>query len=242
LIVAKGDLTDEGEAEEIYDAVDILRSASVPVEVILGNHDVRGSFDTAAVMSSCGFPVSWNARSRDLPGVRLVLGHSPVPSHHAGEVSSDHAAELARLAGGTASPVVLAMHHPPQRYPVATHFPPSIAWRDSVRLTSALASANPSTLIIAGHTHRNRRYQVGGITVAEVGSTKDYPGQWAGYAVYEGGVRQVVFRVAEPDAIAWTQMTRRAMSGLWGWWSPGRLADRCWTLEWPDRVVEADAA
>ena len=70
-----------------------------------------------------------------------------------------------------------------------------------------------------------------------MGSTKDYPGQWAGYSVYEGGIRQAVFRVATDAAIAWTEMTRRAMAGVWGWWSPGRLADRCWTLEWPDRVV-----
>jgi hypothetical protein len=120
---------------------------------------------------------------------------------------------------------------------VATPSPPSISWRDSVSLTAKLAAANPATLLIAGHTHRNRRYRVGGVTVAEVGSPKDYPGQWAGYAVYEGAIRQVVRRVERPDAIAWNQMSGRALGGIWGWWSPGRMADRCWTLEWPDRVV-----
>ena len=72
-----------------------------------------------------------------------------------------------------------------------------------------------------------------------MGSTKDYPGQWAGYAVHEGGIRQAVFRVADEAAIAWTETTRRAMGGVWGWWSPGRLADRCWTLEWPNRIIPA---
>ena len=79
----------------------------------------------------------------------------------------------------------------PRRWPVQTHYPPSILWRDSTRLLDGLAAANPATLIVAGHTHRNRRYPVRGLTVAEVGSTKDYPGQWAGYSVYEGGIRQV---------------------------------------------------
>ena len=79
--------------------------------------------------------------------------------------------------------------------------------------------------MIAGHTHRNRRYRVRGIDVIEVGSTKDYPGQWAGYSVYEGGIRQVVRRVSQPDVIAWTEMTGRALGGLWRRWSPGSLAD-----------------
>ena len=239
LLIAKGDLTREGEADEIYQAVDVLASASVPVEAILGNHDVRGPLDAAAMISACGLSVTQEPRARDLPGIRLVLGHSPRPDHHSGAMNASDATEVARLAGEVATPVIVALHHPPRRWPVQTHYPPSIARRDSLRLVEGLAAANRSSLIVAGHTHRNRRYRVGGVTVAEVGSTKDYPGQWAGYSVYEGGIRQVVYRVAAPAAIAWTETTRRAMAGIWGWWSPGRLSDRCWTLEWPDRVAAA---
>ena len=239
LLVAKGDLTCDGQPSEIFAVIDLLRSAAVPVEVILGNHDVRGSFDVAAVMQASGVTVSSDARSRDLPGIRLVLGHSPLPDRHHGRVSADHASELAALAAAAPGPVVVALHHPPQRWPVQTYYPPSIDRSDSRRLMSALARANRSTLLIAGHTHRNRRYRVGGVTVAEVGSTKDYPGQWAGYAVYEGGIRQVVYRVEPPEAIGWTQMTARAAGGMWEFWSPGRLRDRSWTLEWPDQVVAA---
>jgi 3',5'-cyclic AMP phosphodiesterase CpdA len=232
LLVAKGDLTFDGEAGEVDEAVGILQGASVPVEVILGNHDVRGSVDTAALISARGLPVTHAPRARDLPGVRLVLGHSPVPGRHGGAIGADDAAQLARLAGEAAGPVVVVLHHPPSRWPVQTHYPPSIVWRDTTRLVRGLAETGQQMLILAGHTHRNRRYRVGGLVVAEVGSTKDYPGQWAGYSVYEGGIRQVVVRVAEPSAIAWTETTRRAIGGVWGWWSPGRLRDRCWTLEW----------
>jgi predicted phosphodiesterase len=239
LLVAKGDLTHKGSASELYEMIDILNSAGVPVEAILGNHDIRVPLDAAAVMSSCGIPVSHEPRARDLPGARLVFGHSPRLDRHAGAVSAPDAAAMARLAGDADGPVVVVVHHPPQRWPVETHYPPSISRRDSARLVARLAAANPATLIIAGHTHRNRRYRVGGLTVAEVGSTKDYPGQWAGYSVYEGGIRQVVFRVAEPSAIAWTEATRRVLGGIWGRWSPGRLSDRCWTLEWPNQVVAA---
>ncbi len=242
LLVAKGDLTQNGMPGELFDMVEILKSAAIPVEAVLGNHDVRGWADPVAVLAAGGVSVTTAARGRDLPGVRLVLGHTPLPDRHAGAVPADHARDLACLTGSAHEagiPAVVALHHPPQRWPVETHYPPSISWRSSRQLVGALAGANPSTLIIAGHTHRNRRYASGGLTVAEVGSPKDYPGQWAGYAVYEGGLRQVVFRVEEPSSVAWTERTRGALGGVWGWWSPGRIADRCWTLEWPDRVIAA---
>jgi 3',5'-cyclic AMP phosphodiesterase CpdA len=232
LLVAKGDLTYDGSIDEIDDAAEVLQAATVPVEVILGNHDVRGPADAARMLSARGLPTAQRPSARELPGVRLVLGHSPLPDRHAGAITPDDAAALAGLAGATNGPVVVALHHPPSRWPVQTHYPPSIVWRDTTRLVDELSAVNRHTLIVAGHTHRNRRYLVRGVTVAEVGSTKDYPGVWAGYSVYEGGIRQVVYRVAEPSAIAWTEITRRAIGGIWGWWSPGRLSDRCWTLEW----------
>jgi predicted phosphodiesterase len=232
LLVAKGDLTYNGAIDEVNDAADVLQTASIPVEVILGNHDVRGPADAARLLSARGLPTVLHPRARELPGIRLVLGHSPLPDRHAGAITLDDAAELAGLAGAASGPVVVALHHPPSRWPVQTHYPPSIVWRDSTRLVDQLAAANSQTLIVAGHTHRNRRYLVRGLTVAEVGSTKDYPGVWAGYSIYEGGIRQVVYRVSHPSAIAWSEITRRAIGGVWGWWSPGRLSDRCWTLEW----------
>lgn len=241
-LVAKGDLTQDGRRDEIADAAEVLRSGVARVEAILGNHDVRGPSDAAADFSALGVPASRKPRGVDLDGVRLVLGYSPIRGHHHGLVSEKHAERMAALAAAAPGAAVVVVHHPPQRWPIETHYPPSIVRPDSVRLTSRLAAANPATLLIAGHTHRNRRYRTGGITAAEVGSPKDYPGQWAGYAVYEGGIRQVVRRVERPDAIAWTQMTGRALGGIWGWWSPGRLSDRCWTLEWPDRVVAARRA
>ncbi|MGH9114245.1 MAG: metallophosphoesterase family protein [Acidimicrobiales bacterium] len=235
LLAVKGDLTAEGGSAEVEAAIDMLRTAGVPVEVVLGNHDVRGPVDVAAALCARGIPGSTRPRAVDLPGARLVMGHSPVPHHHAGRVPGDHARQLAELAGAASGPAVVILHHPPRRRRIETKYPPSIGHRDSSRLTEALAATNPAVLILAGHTHRNRFYRVGGVPVAEVGATKDYPGQWAGYTVHEGGIRQVVYRIALPEAIAWTEMTRRAIGGLWGLWSPGRLSERCWTLEWPSR-------
>ena len=58
---------------------------------------------------------------------------------------------------------------------------------------------------------------------------------WAGYAIHEGGIRQVVRRIAEPDCLAWNERTASSLGGLWGRWTPGKLADRCLTHPWPPR-------
>ena len=61
---------------------------------------------------------------------------------------------------------------------------------------------------------------------------KDYPGVWAGYVVHDGGIVQTVRRVAEPSAMAWTEHSARAMGGIYRYWTPGRLDDRCFSLNW----------
>jgi 3',5'-cyclic AMP phosphodiesterase CpdA len=235
MLVVKGDLTADGKPTELDTIARVLGSASVPVEAALGNHDVLGARDVVDRLVALGVSVSREARAVDLPGVRLVFGHTPVRGRHHGRLPAAHAAELAALAGRAPGPAVLALHHPPRRGRLATYYPPAISWRDSSRLTRGLVAANPATVVLAGHTHRNRTYLAGGVTVAEVGATKDYPGQWAGYTVYDGGIRQVVYRIERPDAIAWTQTTARALAGVWEWWSPGSLTDRCWTRPWHDR-------
>ncbi|HEX4864253.1 MAG TPA: metallophosphoesterase [Acidimicrobiales bacterium] len=252
MIIAKGDLTQNARHTEVGIAVRVLAQSEVPIAIALGNHDVRGPLDSAALLREAGFEASSDASFRDIPGVRVVLGHSPLPDRHAGGLPESHIAEVAALAGGEPAgggrsrrtvsdppPAVIVLHHPLRRWPVETHYPPSVNWRDSRKFASAVLAANRSSVVLSGHTHRNRMYRAGGLLVSEVGSTKDYPGQWAGYSVYEGGIRQVVRRIERPDAIAWNQMTKRALGGVWGRWSPGSIGDRCWTLHWPDRVERA---
>ncbi len=68
--------------------------------------------------------------------------------------------------------------------------------------------------------------------IAEVGSTKDFPGTWAGYVVHERGLRQVVHHVSDPSVQAWLAHTRWAVGGVWGLWSPGHVSDRCFAITW----------
>ena len=229
LVAVTGDLLTHPRGEPMLRR--LMRVLPQPTFAVLGNHDVRGVSDVGGALRAAGIRGSEAAHAVDLPGIRLVMGHSPVIGSHAGRLGSGHLDELVALAG-TSSPVAMVMHHPPRRLPVSTVYPPGIVRRDSARLVRGLQEANPSVVMLAGHTHRNRLYRVGGIPVAEVGSTKDFPGQWAGYTVYEGGLRQVVRRTARPDVIAWTEMTGTALGGVWRRWSPGSIGDRCWSVEW----------
>jgi hypothetical protein len=133
------------------------------------------------------------------------------------------------------TPVVVLLHHQLMTTPVPTHLPVGIPRAEAEPFLDALAAAQPATLVTSGHTHRHRRRNRGPLVITEVGSTKDYPGAWAGYVVHEGGIRQVVHRIGAPDVLAWTDTSKAAALGAWGRWSPGRLPDRCFTHRWPAR-------
>ena len=62
----------------------------------------------------------------------------------------------------------------------------------------------------AGHTHRHRvRPMVrSGVASIEVGCTKDFPGTWAEYRVFEGGVMQAVHRMSSEAALEWSESCR----------------------------------
>jgi 3',5'-cyclic AMP phosphodiesterase CpdA len=233
LVVAKGDMTQHGDVDEARRVVAILEACGLPVEAYVGNHEVRGSSeDLAPVFATAGITlVQRGVRVRDVPGLRLVMVDSTIKAKHVGSYDA-HGAEVLAAAGDASTPVMVLAHHPPMPLPFPWFWPPGVPSPEAHRFLDALGRANRRALLTAGHTHRHRRYRRGQVEITEVGSTHDYPGTWAGYVVHEGGIRQVVRRIAAPDAIAWTEATRRTVLGAWGRWSPGEIQDRCFSLAW----------
>jgi hypothetical protein len=234
LMVVKGDLTRRNKAAEVREVARLLASAPMPVEVVLGNHDNVARVDTRAIMAAEGLCLPWGPRSRDVPGLRLVLMDSvhPDPGYHRGHIPRPATEKIVELVSGAPGGAWVGFHHPPERYPFPTVYPPGVPYGQSRGLLGALEATGKPVLVSCGHRHRNRRYRYGTVEVSEVGSTKDYPGVWASYKVFEGGLIQCVRRVARPDVISWTEITRRAINGQWGRWSPGALRDRCFSLSW----------
>lgn len=233
LVVVKGDLTNHGWHGHWNEVASILHTVSQPLAIAPGNHDVGevSEDDAARALAIRGLPCADPISVTDLPGVRVIVLDSTVPGHSEGQWAKSQEA-LLDAAAEADRPCLVCLHHPPERWPIPSGYPIGIPWPASAKGLAALRRAQPRLLVTAGHTHRNRRYRLSGVEVSEVASTKDYPGVWAGYAIHEGGIRQVVQRTLAPEAMAWTEQTRQTMGGIWGRYSPGTLSDRCFVHRW----------
>lgn len=238
-LVAKGDLTNHGQVPEWRQYRRLVDEAPFAVDALPGNHDRAfddGSAGLAPEEAAKVFDLSMAAPVlvRDLPGVRLVLFDSTSGGRHIGRVDTYREQILDAVAESDHDRAVLVMlHHQLQPNLISEGWPIGVPQRQSARFLEALAGAHRRVFVTSGHTHRHRRWSHAGVTTTQVGSTKDYPGVWAGYAVHEGGLRQVVRRVSRPDCLRWTDHTRRAAFGTWRLAAPGRLPWRCFDLVWP---------
>jgi 3',5'-cyclic-AMP phosphodiesterase len=237
-IIAKGDLTNVGRPEEWRAYARLVARSPVPVDAIPGNHDharpgTRGALLPAEAAANWGLSIAQPLLVRDLPGLRVLLADTTLPGRNPGTLApvANDLLDAAADADPTAGVLVVLHHHlQPQWVPEA--WPPGISQRESATFLDRLGAAHPHAMVTSGHTHRNRRWGRAGVVVTQVGSTKDYPGAWAGYVVHEGGIRQVVRRIERPDCIAWTDHSRLAAFGAWEHASPGLLDARCFSLPW----------
>ena len=235
-VLAKGDLTYTGRPQQWSDVGRLLGGLGVPVAAVLGNHDVgRKAVDGRAALAAHGITIPHEPFSLELPGLRVVLAHTAIPHKGYGAMPGPQRDQIGDLVAAAAGPAFVAIHHYAQRYRRPLTYPPGLPGDQARALLDTVAEANPASFVSAGHSHRNRRRRYGPLVVTEVGATMHYPGTWAGYAVHEGGIRQVVRRVAAPEAIEWTDRTRRALGGMWGLVAPGLLGHRCFSHTWPPR-------
>lgn len=232
-LVIKGDLIDLSTATNWASVDRALQGLRIPVDLIPGNHETSkdSQMPPHAGAAGSGLHLVQGVQSLDRPGIRLVLADTTRPGTDLGDISAV-ADRIVDAVARTELPVLVGLHHQLMRFRFPTYLPPGIPGPDAQRFLHRVGAANPRTLITSGHTHRHRRRDVGPVTVTEVGSTKDFPGTWAGYQIYEGGIVQTVRRISEPSCIRWTDHTRRAAGGVWALWSPGRLADRCFSRTW----------
>lgn len=225
-VVAKGDLTTDGTDEEYAQFLDhYQRAFGDRLYHVRGNHDAyRGqSFAADAPQEVV------------LPGVILAVLDTVIPTRTSGQVSAQQLEWLDELGSRADRPVLVFGHHHP--------WDPGSASRpgeyfginpdDSERLVAVLARRPRLVGYFAGHTHRNRvrRFAAAGdIPWVEVASVKDFPGTWAEYRVYDGGILQIHRRVSSPDALAWTERTRAMFAGMYAGYSFGSLDDRCFAF------------
>lgn len=236
--LVKGDITNHGQVDEWRRYAELIGRARVPVDALPGNHDraysrVKPGLPPEDAAEAFGLAMALPVLVRDLPGLRLVLLDSTTGGWNFGHV--DRFADEVVQAVADADPsvtVLVALHHQLQPHLLSEGWPIGVSRDESVRLLDRLAATHRRVLVTSGHTHRHRRWDRGDVIATQVGSTKDYPGVWAGYVAHEGGVRQVVRRIERPDCVRWTEHTRRAAFGVWRWVSPGLLSARCFSRTW----------
>jgi 3',5'-cyclic AMP phosphodiesterase CpdA len=199
---------------------------------ILGNHD-------APLMRDGGTPAAAVAPQLvEVPGARIALLDTVIPGSSSGQVSADQLAWLddtADTAAADGVPLLVAGHHhawdPASRQRPATYF--GILPDDSERLVELVARQPAIVGYVAGHTHRNRVRHfaaTGVLPWVEVACVKDFPGTWAEYRVFEGGILQVHRRLATPAALAWSERCRALFGGLYPSYAFGEVDDRCFAL------------
>jgi predicted phosphodiesterase len=225
-VVAKGDLTTHGSREEFQSFLDAYGPAfGDRLHYVRGNHDAS-SGDTFA--SDAPFEV-------ELPGVRLAILDTVISERHTGQVTAEQLEWLDELGARTDRPVLVFGHHhvwsPLSNERHDTYF--GINPDDSEKLIDVVARRRSLIGYFAGHTHRNRvrRFPpTGGVPWVEVACVKDFPGAWAEYRVFEGGVLQVHRRISTPAALEWTERTRAMFGGLYPTYSFGELNERCFPI------------
>ncbi|HEY4375703.1 MAG TPA: metallophosphoesterase, partial [Acidimicrobiales bacterium] len=225
-VIVKGDLTSRGAQSEYDEFLAAYEPAfGERLHVVRGNHE---SYNHATFASEPTQLVT-------LPGVEVAILDTSVDGSPAGTVSTDQLDWLDDLATNADRPVLVFGHH---------HLGDAASSENADRTFGIDLEASDALLAVvarrprirgyfAGHTHRNRvrRFApTGERPWVEVACVKDYPGAWAEYQVYDGGIVQVEHRISSREALAWTEQTRHMYAGLYHDYAFGSLADRCFTI------------
>lgn len=225
-VVVKGDLTTDGTVEQYQQFLDAYEPAfGHRLHVIRGNHDAYhgGTFASQAMQRV------------DLPGATLALIDTSIPGLATGTVHDEQLDWLDALGAEADRPVLLFGHHHVWS-PHNPHRPDGyfgIHPDPSERLIEVVVRRPAIVGYFAGHTHRNRvrRFAATGeVPWVEVACVKDFPGTWAEYRVFDGGVLQVHRRISSPAALDWSERTRHMFGGTYERYAFGRLEDRCFVI------------
>jgi len=223
VVVVKGDLTSIGAEDEYAQFLAAYGVLGERMHHVRGNHDAM--IDPTLALEDAPYVIELN-------GVTLAVVDTVIPGTAGGQLRADQVQFLDDVAGATSDPVLVFGHHYLWDLDSETRNPHTFGINpdDSEALAEVVTRHENIRGYFAGHTHRNRvrRYDhVRNAPFAEVACTKDYPGAWAEYRIYEGGYTQVLRRATEPDAFDWAELTRGMFAGVYTEYALGPLEHRC---------------
>ena len=165
VVLATGDLVNDGRPAQYQQLGEILADLTMPVYPIPGNHDDRGGIRALfADMVPAGPAGDWLDYVVDEHPIRLVGLDTTTPGEHGGRLEAEQLDWLdAQLAREPDRPTLIFQHHPP--------FATGIDWMDRVGLENGwqeaeIVARHPQVeLLTCGHVHRVVHTRFGG-TVA----------------------------------------------------------------------------
>jgi 3',5'-cyclic AMP phosphodiesterase CpdA len=153
LVLLTGDITNNGETEELDHAAALLVHLEIPYFVIPGNHDDRNAVQKTFVGQSC--PVSEDDFINyviDNYELRLIALDTTILGRSSGEICKVRAAWLNEcLAENSEKPTIIFMHHPPVKCGVIETDVDCFNGED--RLGDVVEKYNNIEAIICGHIH-----------------------------------------------------------------------------------------
>lgn len=227
-VIVKGDLSLDGQPDEWAAFEACYREPfGELLHVVRGNHDAYQG-QTAYAGDE------WI----ELPGATVALLDTTIERATTGRLSAEQIEWLDDLAATADRPVVVMGHH--QQWIAGRTGERSEDYfglhPDSSDALDVVAQRRSAIVAYtAGHTHRHRvrAMSLSGVPSVEIGCVKDFPGTWAEYRVYEGGITQVVHRMSSPAALAWSERCRHLYADFgvdYQSYALGTLADRCFVI------------
>ncbi len=232
-VVVKGDLSADGREGEWAAFEACWRPPfGDRLHVVRGNHDAYQGQDRYA-----------GDRWIEVPGITIGLLDTTIPRQTTGALRADQLTEIDDRLASTAGRVLLMGHH--QQW--VSSGPDSNRSDDYFGLHPEASDALDDLCLrhrnvigyAAGHTHRHRVRTMtkSKVPSIEIGCVKDFPGTWAEYRIYEGGVMQVVHRISSPEALSWSDRCRVIYSDFgvdYQAYALGTLTERCFVF--PERL------
>jgi len=169
LLLLSGDLTEFGDTASYARLAGMLADLPFPFHLMVGNHDDRAAL--RATFPGTTLDQGFVQYVLPLPGLRLIALDTLEPGRHGGAFCAARAKWLSdQLDADSATPVVIAMHHPP--------FVSGLDWLDGAadapwiaRFTDAIAGRPQVRAIVAGHLHRTIHASVAGVPLTVCPST-----------------------------------------------------------------------
>ncbi|MGN6201891.1 MAG: phosphodiesterase [Solirubrobacterales bacterium] len=169
-VVVSGDLTADGGEEDSLLARQLLDRLEVPVHVLPGNHDLRGSLRAAFDLPGEGdAPIDYSV---EVGGLRLVVLDSIVPGQDRGAFDPAQLRWLDQELGKEPErPTLLAMHHPPLTTGLPEWDAINLSRSEREALAEVVARHPQLRAIAGGHLHRIVTAALAGCPVLSAPST-----------------------------------------------------------------------